>query len=133
MILRGENLIKEYGPKKVVKGVSLEVQQGEIVGPLTPVFQVVDLAHVWVRLAVREDDYKGMAKGRTLKGEVPALGKQDVAFTVTAIAPMGEFATWRATQQSSGFDVRTFELHLTPASPVEGLRPGMSVLFDWPQ
>lgn len=108
-------------------------QQGEIVGPLTPVFQVVDLAHVWVRLAVREDDYKGMAKGRTLKGEVPALGKQDVAFTVTAIAPMGEFATWRATQQSSGFDVRTFELHLTPASPVEGLRPGMSVLFDWPQ
>ena len=36
MILRGENLIKEYGPKKVVKGVSLEVQQGEIVGLLGP-------------------------------------------------------------------------------------------------
>lgn len=36
MILRGENLIKEYGPKKVVKGVSVEVQQGEIVGLLGP-------------------------------------------------------------------------------------------------
>ena len=36
MILRGENLIKEYGPKKVVKGVSLEVRQGEIVGLLGP-------------------------------------------------------------------------------------------------
>ena len=36
MILRGENLIKEYGPKKVVKGVSLEVKQGEIVGLLGP-------------------------------------------------------------------------------------------------
>jgi lipopolysaccharide export system ATP-binding protein len=34
MILRGENLIKEYGPKKVVKGVSVQVQQGEIVGLL---------------------------------------------------------------------------------------------------
>lgn len=36
MILRGESLIKEYGPKKVVKGVSVEVQQGEIVGLLGP-------------------------------------------------------------------------------------------------
>ena len=36
MILRGNNLIKEYGPKKVVKGVSLEVKKGEIVGLLGP-------------------------------------------------------------------------------------------------
>lgn len=36
MILRGENLIKEYGQKKVVKGVSVEVSQGEIVGLLGP-------------------------------------------------------------------------------------------------
>ncbi|MCD9616578.1 LPS export ABC transporter ATP-binding protein [Chryseobacterium gleum] len=36
MILRGENLIKEYGPKKVVKGVSVQVKQGEIVGLLGP-------------------------------------------------------------------------------------------------
>lgn len=36
MILRGENLIKEYGPKKVVKGVSVQVEQGQIVGLLGP-------------------------------------------------------------------------------------------------
>lgn len=36
MILRGENLVKEYGPKKVVKGVSVQVSQGEIVGLLGP-------------------------------------------------------------------------------------------------
>ncbi len=36
MILRGENLVKQYGPKKVVKGVSVEVSQGEIVGLLGP-------------------------------------------------------------------------------------------------
>lgn len=36
MILRGENLIKEYGQKKVVKGVTVEVAQGEIVGLLGP-------------------------------------------------------------------------------------------------
>lgn len=36
MILRGENLIKSYGGKNVVKGVSLEVKQGEIIGLLGP-------------------------------------------------------------------------------------------------
>ncbi|GAB5555208.1 MAG: LPS export ABC transporter ATP-binding protein [Saprospiraceae bacterium] len=36
MILRSSNLEKVYGRKKVVKGVSLEVHQGEIVGLLGP-------------------------------------------------------------------------------------------------
>lgn len=36
MILRGENLVKNYGGKNVVKGVSLEVKQGEIIGLLGP-------------------------------------------------------------------------------------------------
>lgn len=34
--LRSENLVKVYGPREVVKSVSLEVQQGEIVGLLGP-------------------------------------------------------------------------------------------------
>ncbi len=36
MILRTESLIKYYGRRKVVKGVSLEVEQGDIVGLLGP-------------------------------------------------------------------------------------------------
>ena len=36
MILRAENLQKLYGSRKVVKGISLEVEQGEIVGLLGP-------------------------------------------------------------------------------------------------
>lgn len=36
MILRSESLIKLYGRRQVVKGVSLEVNQGEIVGLLGP-------------------------------------------------------------------------------------------------
>ena len=36
MILRAENLIKNYGARQVVKGVSVEVNQGEIVGLLGP-------------------------------------------------------------------------------------------------
>jgi lipopolysaccharide export system ATP-binding protein len=36
MILRAENIVKTYGSRTVVKGVSVEVNQGEIVGLLGP-------------------------------------------------------------------------------------------------
>ena len=36
MILRADNIIKKYGKRTVVKGVSIDVQQGEIVGLLGP-------------------------------------------------------------------------------------------------
>ena len=36
MILRADNIIKYYGKKAVVKGVSVQVRQGEIVGLLGP-------------------------------------------------------------------------------------------------
>ncbi|MFA8450573.1 MAG: LPS export ABC transporter ATP-binding protein [Bacteroidales bacterium] len=36
MILRTENVIKKYGSRTVVKGVSVDVKQGEIVGLLGP-------------------------------------------------------------------------------------------------
>jgi len=36
MKLRAENIVKQYGSRKVVKGISLEVSQGEIIGLLGP-------------------------------------------------------------------------------------------------
>ena len=36
MKLRAEKLVKKYGVRTVVKGVSMEVKQGEIVGFLGP-------------------------------------------------------------------------------------------------
>ena len=72
------------------------------------------------------------APGRVLVGEVPALGR-NVRFRVARIAPQGEFATQRATRATRGYDVHAIEVRLRPAEAVAGLRPGMSVLFAWPQ
>lgn len=36
IVLKGENLIKDYGKKHVVKNVSFQVEQGEIIGLLGP-------------------------------------------------------------------------------------------------
>jgi HlyD family secretion protein len=108
-------------------------EPGEIVGPAVPVFQIVDTMHPWVSLNLREDQFNALQKGTELTGRIPALEGRKARFRVTYISPQGDFATWRATRQSSGFDVRSFEIRLHPADPVKGLRPGMSVLFDWPQ
>ena len=124
--------------KRLVAPIDGEVtrklaEPGEIVGPAVPVYQIIDVAHPWVSLNLREDQFHGLAKGKVLKGTLPALGGKSASFRVTYISPQGDFATWRATRQSSGFDVRSFEIRLRPTAPVQGLRPGMSVLFDWPQ
>jgi HlyD family secretion protein len=108
------------------------VQQGEIVSPILPALQVIDIDHPYVLVNVREDDYRGLREGRVLAGRVPALDRS-YRFRVQHIAPQGSFATFRAVRASRGYDVRAFEVKLYPAEKIAGLRPGMSVLFDWPQ
>ncbi|MGV8960691.1 MAG: HlyD family secretion protein [Stenotrophomonas sp.] len=105
---------------------------GELVPAGYPVFTVVDIDHMWVSLNLRESQMRGLKIGKRLRGSIPALDR-DVEFEVYFINPAGDYATWRATQQSSGYDVRSFEIRLRPAVRVEGFRPGMSVLFAWPQ
>jgi len=108
-------------------------QPGELVPQGFPVFVLTDTAHPWVTLNVREDQLRGLARGSEITGRVPALGDRSIRFRVAYLSPAGDFATWRATRQSSGFDIKSFEVRVRPVAPVPGLRPGMTVLFDWPQ
>ena len=66
--------------------------------------------------------------GGKLKATIPALSDKAVEFQIYFISPRADYATWRSTKQSSGYDMRTFEVRARPVAPVEGLRPGMSVL-----
>jgi HlyD family secretion protein len=106
---------------------------GELVPAGYPVFTLVDLNETWVALYLREDQFRGVTIGRTLHGDIPALGVDRAAFRVYYISPAGDFATWRATRQSAGYDVKTFEVRARPVQPIANFRPGMSVLFRWPQ
>lgn len=125
------------GETRLVSPIGGEVSRrllraGEIVSPVIPALQVIDIDHPYVLLNLREDAFHGLAQGRVLTGTVPALGKA-LRFRVQHIAPQGAFATFRAVRQSRGYDVRAFEVKLRPQAGAAGLRPGMSVLFDWPQ
>ncbi|KRG62120.1 hemolysin secretion protein D [Stenotrophomonas terrae] len=106
---------------------------GELVPAGYPVFTLVDIDHLWVALNLREDQMNGLKPGARLQGTIPALQGRSATFDVYFISPAGDYATWRSTRQSSGYDVRSFEVRARPQQPIEGFRPGMSVLFAWPQ
>jgi HlyD family secretion protein len=108
------------------------VEQGELVSPGLPVLTVVDLSDQWITVNLREDRLSVLKVGDTLTAVIPALGSSRLQFTVYYISPLGAFATWRATRETGGFDVRTFEVRARPLRPIGGLRPGMSALIDWP-
>lgn len=108
-------------------------------GELSPqgvaVVTVVDLADQWVVLNVREDRLQRFAIGQEFEATLPALGRagsagKPVRFKVYHTAALPDFATWRATRAGQGFDVRTFEVRARPAAPIEGARPGMTVLVQ---
>lgn len=106
--------------------------QGELVSAGTPIFSMIDLNNLWVTVNLREDRFNALKMGDVMEGTIPALKEKNVKFKVFFINPKGSFATWRATRQSSGYDVRTFEVRLHAVDKIKGMRPGMSVIFNWP-
>lgn len=105
----------------------IQIQPGELAPQGFPVMTLVNLADAWAVLQVREDEMAAFSMGSTHTANVPAL-KQQLTFKVSSVAVMPDFATWRAARPG-GTDLRTFEIRLRPAIRVEGLRPGMSVVF----
>lgn len=108
---------------------TIYVQCGELVGTGTPIMNLVVLQDCHVVLNVREDYLSYFEMGQAFVGKVPAMGNQEVVFRVNYISPLGSFATWKSTDNSS-YDMRTFEIHALPVESVNGLRPGMSVLVE---
>ncbi|EMQ2878417.1 efflux RND transporter periplasmic adaptor subunit [Vibrio navarrensis] len=105
------------------------LQSGELAPQGFPVVTVIDTHDAWAVLNVREDLLKHFQKGETFSAYLPALDKK-VQFRVTHIAVMGDFATWRATDASQGFDLRTFEVEARPVEPISALRMGMSLVVE---
>lgn len=105
------------------------LQSGELAPQGFPVVTVVDRQDSWAVLNVREDWLKHFKKDATFTAYLPALDK-NVEFKVTHVAVMGDFATWRSTDASQGFDLRTFEVEARPVSKESELRMGMSLVVE---
>ncbi|MEG1544506.1 MAG: efflux RND transporter periplasmic adaptor subunit [Tannerellaceae bacterium] len=103
-------------------------KRGELVGAGMPIMNLVVLSDVHLVLNVREDRLPYFRMGGSFLGDVPAINRKEIPFHITYISPLGSFATWKSTKQTGSYDLKTFQLHAYPNEPVEGLRPGMSVL-----
>lgn len=105
------------------------LQSGELAPQGFPVVTVIDNQDSWAVLNVREDRLMHFKKGETFDAFVPALDKS-IEFKVSHIAAMGDFATWRSTDATQGFDLRTFEVEARPTQASQELRMGMSLVVE---
>ena len=127
---------EEANLKSPIAGIvdNVIVNPGEVIGQGVPILSLVDPDKQWVVLNVTESYLSQFAIGTTFVGTLPALSKPDTPyqkqFTVYASSPLADFATWRATNNNDGFDVRTFEIKARPTTPDPSIRSGMSVLVE---
>ena len=105
------------------------LHSGELAPQGFPVVTVIDMQDAWAVFNVREDLLSHFPKGKIFSAYLPSLNKS-IEFKVTNIAVMGDFATWRATDSSQGFDLRTFEVEARPVKSTDKLRVGMSVVVE---
>ncbi|MGR5287852.1 HlyD family secretion protein [Vibrio maritimus] len=104
------------------------LHSGELAPQGFPVVTVIDTKDTWAVLNVREDALSQFEKGSEFDAYVPALD-DTITFKVTHVAVMGDFATWRSTDATQGFDLRTFEVEARPVDEAP-LRMGMSLVVE---
>ena len=102
---------------------------GELVGTGAPIMNIADLTDMWVSFSIREDLLSQVKVGNEVKAFVPALDNQEITLKVYYMKDMGTYAAWKATKTTGQYYAKTFEVRARPVQPVEGLRPGMSVIW----
>ncbi len=103
-------------------------KQGELVGTGAPIMSIALLDDVWGTFNVREDMLEGLGVGEEFVAFVPAFNKE-IRMKVFYVKDEGSYAVWKATKANGGYDLKTFEVKARPTEPVEGLRPGMSLII----
>ncbi|HAT1637762.1 TPA: HlyD family efflux transporter periplasmic adaptor subunit [Raoultella planticola] len=109
----------------------IPAETGELLNASSPLMTLIRLQDAYFIFNLREDILSAVHKNDRVKILVPALNNKMIEAEVRYIAPMGDFATKRATRATGDFDLKTFEVRLYPLQPVDGLRQGMSALWQW--
>ena len=109
----------------------IPAEVGELLNAGSPLVTLIRVPDAYFVFNLREDILAHVRKGDKVKLRVPALKDKMIDTEVRYIAPLGDYATKRATRATGDFDLKTFEVRLYPSQPVDGLRPGMSTLWQW--
>ena len=101
---------------------------GELVGTGAPIMNIAMMDDMWATFNVREDHLRKLPLGSRFTAEFPALGAS-VIMEVNYMKDRGDYAAWKATKQTGQYDLKTFEVRAVPVMKVNGLRPGMTVIY----
>lgn len=93
-----------------------------------PVVLVLDTKNSYLRFSITEDKMQSFKVGSEFEAFIPALDK-NVKFKVRYIAPMGEFATWKATNRKDSYDMKSYEIEADIIDKLPDIKVGMSVLI----
>ena len=101
---------------------------GELIGTGSPIMTIAMTNDIWGTFNVREDQLKGIKVGDVIKAYVPAFDKT-IDMKVYYLKDQGTYAVWKATKANGQYDLKTFEVRARPVQPIEGLKPGMSLIL----
>ena len=99
----------------------------ELVATGAPIMSLQKDDH-WAVFNMRETSLKDLKEGTEIKVRIPALDKE-TTMKVFYIRDLGTYANWQATKSTGDFDARTFQVKARAKDKIEGLRPGMSVIY----
>ncbi|MCK5815072.1 MAG: efflux RND transporter periplasmic adaptor subunit [Flavobacteriaceae bacterium] len=102
-------------------------EESEVMPAGYPIFTIQKLEDIHAVIHIREDFLKDFKLGTEISAELPAFENNTHTFKVSYIASMADFADWIPTADKGRLDMKTFEIHLTPVTKIEDLRPGMSI------
>lgn len=100
-------------------------EPGEIMAPGKPVMTLAPDGEAWFSFTLREDQLGGIAIGAPVA--LQTVDGRAITARVTALIPLGEFATWRAARAVGDHDLNSFRLRAEPEAATEGLEPGLTV------
>lgn len=103
---------------------------GELVGSGAPVMNVAMTGQVSILFNVREDLLPGLTVGTEADAYLPAFDKT-IRIRITRIKSVGNFAVWKATKASDGYDLKMFEVRAVPieGTDLKDVRSGMSAIL----
>ena len=102
---------------------------GELVALGAPIMSLLRNDDRYITFNVREELLNDLHMGQEITVMVPALGQKDIKVKIYYIRDMGPYATWPSPKSTGSYDSRTFQIKARPVEHVEGLRPGMSVIY----
>ncbi|EPR66354.1 HlyD family secretion protein [Cyclobacterium qasimii] len=102
-------------------------EEGEVMAAGYPIVTIQIPEKIYAIFNVREDNLADFKMDQIYKAKVPGLSNEEVAFKVTYIAPMADFATWVPVKAKGEYELKTFEIYLKPQDRIGELRPGMSI------